>query len=96
MRVTVGEFPRKEGWSRGVAKSTEGALGFAWDKVAARVLEWETGGWVMVTGYRRRAGSVSGGKKMKAERQMRCVQVRVLRCEGQTERAPKPVCTSVH
>lgn len=106
MRATVGEFLRKEGWSREVAKSTEGASGFAWDKVAARVLGWETSGWVMVTGYRRRAGSVWGGKKMKAEQQKRCAQVQVLarsRCEGQTgcmwsqaEQGLKPVCTSVH
>lgn len=89
MRATVGELLRKEGWSRGVAKSTEGALGFVWDKVAARVLVWETSGSVMVTGYRRRAGSVLGGEKMKAEQQERCAQVQVLvrsRCGGQTVR----------
>lgn len=106
MRATVGEFLRKEGWSREVAKSTEGALGFVWDKVAVRVLVWETSGWVMVTGYRRRAGSVLGGKKMKAEQQKRCVQVQVLvrsSCEGQTvcmrsqaEQGLKPVSTFVH
>lgn len=102
MRATVGEFLRMEGWSREVAKSTEGASGFVWDKVAARVLVWETSGWVMVTGYRRRAGSVLGGKKMKAEQQKGCVLVRSS-CGGQTvcmrsqaEQGLKPVCIFVH
>lgn len=88
-RATVGDFLRKEGWSRGVAKSKEGALGFVWDRVAVRALAWETGVWVTETGCRRRAGSVLGGKEKKAEWQKRCEQVWELvrsQREGQTVR----------
>lgn len=58
MRMTVGEFLQKEGWSKEVEKKNkEEPWGFVWDKVAARVLVWETSVWVKVTGCRRRAGS---------------------------------------